>query len=78
MNEVQIAKTVKAAIAELPERQRLALALFHFEDLSQRQTAAIMDVTEEALESLLRRGRAGLKTQLSDNWKDLLPEPHDG
>ncbi len=73
--ERQMSETVEAAIAELPERQRLALALFHFEDLSQRDTAEIMEITEEALESLLRRARAGLKIALADNWKDLMPEP---
>ena len=76
LNEQQTAKIMENAITQLPERQRLALALFHFEDLSQRETAKIMDVTEEALESLLRRARARLKTQLDSSWQDLMPEPH--
>ena len=70
-----MSRTVELAIAGLPERQKLALALFHFEGLSQHDTAEIMDITEDALESLLRRARAGLKSALADNWQDLMPEP---
>jgi len=77
ISEFEMSTRVKSAINELPERQRLALALFHLHDLSQRETAEVMDVTEEALESLLRRARTGLKARLVDEWKDLIPEPHD-
>jgi RNA polymerase sigma-70 factor, ECF subfamily len=50
-----------ACIAQLPERQRAAIALFHFEDLSGREAAAAMEMTEKAFESLLTRARATLR-----------------
>jgi RNA polymerase sigma-70 factor (ECF subfamily) len=63
-----VAKEDRAAIAEcisqLPDRQRAALALFHFEGLSGRDAAEAMEMTEKAFESLLIRARASLKQRL--------------
>ena len=55
---------VTACISQLPERQRAAIALFHFEGLSGREAAAVMEVSEKAFESLLIRARATLKQRL--------------
>jgi RNA polymerase sigma-70 factor, ECF subfamily len=48
----------------LPERQRAALALFHFEALSGRDVAEAMEMSEKAFESLLVRARTALKLQV--------------
>lgn len=69
------ARTVRDAIEQLPARQRLALLLFHFEDLSQQDVAAALEVSEEAVESLLARARRGLRAALADEWRDLIPRP---
>ena len=58
-------QAVRAALAELPERQRTALVLFHFQELAQADAAAVMGVGERAFESLLARGRRGLRAALS-------------
>ncbi len=42
---------VRAALAALPERQRLAIVLSHYEGCSQAEAAAILGVGEGALES---------------------------
>jgi RNA polymerase sigma-70 factor (ECF subfamily) len=63
---------VVEALDALPDRQRTAIALFHFEDLSQREVAERMDITENALEALLKRGRQRLKAHLADDWQELL------
>lgn len=63
---------VREALRTLPERQQLALTLFHFEGLNQREVADALEITEEALESLLARGRRGLKQRLQDRWHELL------
>lgn len=52
---------VERAIAALPERQRIALNLCFYEELSNREAAEIMDVGVKALESLLMRAKAGLR-----------------
>ena len=59
-------RQVQAALAALPERQREAIVLCHFQELSQTEAAELMSVSVEALESLLARGRRGLRTALSD------------
>ncbi len=64
---------VNAALMMLPDRQRQALVLFHFEGLSQSKVAAILGVTDEAVESLLSRARRAVRTNLKDEWRQLLP-----
>lgn len=57
---------VKRAISQLPERQRSALLFCHYQGLSNKQAAEILDVSVEALESLLSRARKRLRTTLSE------------
>ena len=59
-------------IAALPDRQRLALSLVYFEGLSNIEAAEAMEVSVEAVESLLARAKRGLKQALADRWRDLL------
>ena len=66
---------VAEALNSLPPRQRIAVALFHFDDMSQREVAEIMDLSQDALESLLARGRRRLRVLLHDDWRDLLTTP---
>ncbi len=67
-----VAARVDDAISALPDRQRVALTLFHFEGMSQREVAHALAITEDALESLLARGRRALRAALKDEWRDLL------
>lgn len=59
------AAAVTAAIGRLPDRQRRAVRLRHFEDLGNPEIAAAMDVSVEAVESLLTRGRRALARDLA-------------
>ena len=59
-------------MARLPERQRIAIGLFHFEELSQREVADAMAISEDALESLLARARRRLRDLLKDDVAELL------
>jgi RNA polymerase sigma-70 factor (ECF subfamily) len=68
----QRAAKVNAALAALPERQRAAIALVHFEEMSNIAAAEILEISVEALESLLSRGRRALKAALSDVAQDLM------
>lgn len=56
---------VDAALEALPDRQRAAIALCHYQELSNIEAAEIMGVSVEALESLLARGRRGLRDRLT-------------
>jgi RNA polymerase sigma-70 factor (ECF subfamily) len=59
-------KRVAAALQRLPERQREAIVLCHYQELGNIEAAAVMGVTVEALESLLSRGRRSLRAALAD------------
>ena len=57
-------RMLRAAVDRLPERQRTALTLCHFDGLSNQDAADVLEVTVEALESLLSRARRTLKANL--------------
>jgi len=71
MEARETALQVQAAIAGLPDRQRVALTLVHFEELPGKEAAAALGVTVEALESLLARARRTLRTRLAHVNGDL-------
>lgn len=56
---------VRDALAALPPRQREALVLQYYQDMSNIEAAGLMGITVEALESLLARARRGLRAQLA-------------
>lgn len=64
-------RRVEVAMQKLPERQRLALTLFHFEGLSQIEIGNVLGVSDEAVESLLSRARRQLKADLKSEWESL-------
>lgn len=64
-------RRVEAAMQKLPDRQRLALTLFHFEGLSQIEIGQVMGVSDEAVELLLSRARRQLKADLKSDWESL-------
>ncbi|MXU63841.1 RNA polymerase sigma factor [Oceanomicrobium pacificus] len=55
---------LQVALDGLPERQRLAIVLRHIEGRSNPEIATVLDVSVEAVESLLARGRRGLASAL--------------
>ncbi|MFN3879515.1 MAG: RNA polymerase sigma factor [Brevundimonas sp.] len=57
---------VDAALKRLPDRQREAIVLCHYQELSNIEAAVLMEISVEALESLLSRGRRALRQALSD------------
>jgi len=62
----ETSRRVQAAMAQLPERQRAALALCYFEGLGNIEAAAMLDISIGALESLLVRARRALREALGD------------
>ena len=60
---------VAEAFRALPERQSTAIALCAYHGLSNKEAAATLNITVEALESLLSRGRRRLRQLLQLNSK---------
>lgn len=52
---------VSQALMQLDERQRSALVLVHYQGMPHKEVADILDVSVDALESMLRRSRKKLK-----------------
>jgi RNA polymerase sigma factor (sigma-70 family) len=65
------AAALQAALAELPERQRQAVVLRHIEGLGNPEIAGIMDISAEAVESLIARGKRALTATLSGRRAEL-------
>ncbi len=71
---LEVSRAVDEAIAALPERQRMALVLVYYENMSNIDTAAAMEISVEAVESLLARARRTLRTGLADRRDGLFDD----
>ncbi|CUX66022.1 MULTISPECIES: RNA polymerase sigma factor [Agrobacterium] len=60
-------EAVGRALSLLPERQREAIILVYYQEMSNREAADIMHVSVDALESLLSRGRRALQKILNED-----------
>jgi RNA polymerase sigma-70 factor (ECF subfamily) len=65
-------QAVQEALQQLPERQLTAVTLCHYQNMSQIEAAAIMEVGIRAYESLLARGRRNLRDYLSARKTELM------
>jgi RNA polymerase sigma-70 factor (ECF subfamily) len=61
----ELATEVQAALSALPERQRAAVALVHYEGMDNTEAAQVLGCGVEAVESLLARGRRALRERLA-------------
>jgi RNA polymerase sigma-70 factor, ECF subfamily len=72
--EAEARARVDRAVASLPERQRLALTLVYFESLTNIAAADVMEISVDAIESLLARAKRSLRESLAADWRLLLEE----
>ena len=66
LEAADVGRRVDAALSALPDRQREAIVLCHYQALTNIEAAALLEVSVDALESLLARGRRALKLSLAD------------
>lgn len=59
------------ALDQLSDRQRLAVVLRHLQDLPNPRIAEVMEISVEAVESLVARGKRALAAELSARRQDL-------
>jgi len=64
LDKAELCAAVQQAIDGLNERQRMAILLAKFEDLSYADIAEIMDMTPQAIKSLLSRARCNIRDTL--------------
>lgn len=58
-------KLLRDAISTLPENQRSALSLCHYQGFSNKEAAAIMNISVKALESAIARAKRSLREKLT-------------
>lgn len=59
---------VRAALAQVPPRQRAVLVLRYFEDLSEAETAQILGISLGTVKSQVHVGLARMRTELGPDW----------
>jgi RNA polymerase sigma-70 factor, ECF subfamily len=74
LQRAAVTARVEAALAQLPDRQREAILLCHYQELGNIEAAEAMEISVSALESLLARGRRRLKELLAGELNDLMGE----
>lgn len=60
----ECAEIVRAAIADLPDRQREAISLYAFEQMTYREISEVLDMPINTVKTLIHRARAGLARAL--------------
>ncbi len=65
MDAARLRAATVAAIAALPDRQRAAIVLTYYEEVSNQVAAETLDMNIKAFESLLLRARSALRTALT-------------
>ena len=63
-NYQNIREKIKEGIEALPEKQRLVLSLYYYEDLNLKEIGKILDVTESRISQLHTQALIGLKFKL--------------
>lgn len=74
-NEVSVAylkKMIAEAIEDLPEKQRLVLSLYYYEDLNLKEIGKVLDVTESRVSQLHTQAVLRLKGRLKNHWDEFL------
>lgn len=65
LERADLVATVRAAIAALPERQRMALVLAKYEELPYDEVAGVLGTSEKAIKSMIHRARESLRALLA-------------
>lgn len=63
---------VEKAIADLPEKQRLVLALYYYEDMNLKEIGKVLEVTESRVSQLHTQAILRLKGKLKNNFDEFI------
>ena len=70
LNVKTVKNIVAKAIEDLPERQRLVLSLYYYEDLNLKEIGKILRVTESRVSQLHAQAVARLRAKLTQHFED--------
>lgn len=68
--ETPEAKSLFSEVMKLPEKYRVPLHLFYYEDYSVSDISKLLSISENNVKVRLSRARSALKDQLAEEWDD--------
>ena len=68
--ETEEAENLFETVMKLPEKYRIVIHLFYYEDYSVGEIAGILNLSESNVKVRLSRGRTLLRDALKEEWKD--------
>ena len=66
----EVKKILKEAIVSLPEKEKLVIALYHFEELTLKEIGVILDITESRVSQIHSKVMLKLHSKLRNKIKD--------
>lgn len=72
VNVATVKKLIAHAIQDLPEKQRLVLSLYYYEDLNLKEIGRVLDVTESRVSQLHTQAVLRLKSKLRGHWDEFI------
>lgn len=72
VNVAAIKRMIADAIHDLPEKQRLVLSLYYYEDLNLKEIGRVLDVTESRVSQLHTQAILRLKGKLRNHWDEFI------
>ncbi len=72
VNTATLKQMIAGAIKDLPEKQRLVLSLYYYEDLNLKEIGRVLDVTESRVSQLHTQAILKLRSKLKHNFDDFL------
>jgi len=70
LTKQEIRKTLREAIAILPEKERLVLALYHYEELTFKEVGAVLKLTESRVCQIHSKAIVKLRSRVAQKLKD--------
>ena len=75
IDKIEQKNAVMSAVMKLPEKYRVVIHLFYFEEYQIKEIASILKINENTVKSRLSRARKMLKTNIEQERKDGIYEP---
>lgn len=72
VNLAHFKQMVAECINDLPEKQRLVLSLYYYEDLNLKEIGRVLDVTESRVSQLHTQAILRLKGKLRNHWDEFV------
>ncbi len=68
--ETPVSKNIFKTVMQLPEKYRIVIHLFYYEDYSIKEIKDVLKISESNVKVRLSRGRVILKEILKEEWED--------